>query len=125
MARIRIIRYNSRLKNLSRKLRLNSTRTEIILWKYIKGRVTGYQFHRQLPVDEYILDFYCHELKLAIEIDGCTHDYNFENDEIRQNRIESLGIRVLRFSDEDVNRHLNDVLRALQNVINEIESADK
>jgi len=85
------------------------------------GKVTGYKFHRQLPIDEYIIDFYCHELNLALEVDGYTHDYNYENDLQRQNRLNSLGIRVIRFSDDDVKKHLDDVLRALQAVISEIE----
>lgn len=106
---------------LARQLRMNSTKTEIILWKHIMGKVTGYKFHRQLPIDEYIIDFYCHELNLALEVDGYTHDYNYENDLQRQNRLNSLGIRVIRFSDDDVKKHLDDVLRALQAVISEIE----
>ncbi len=74
-----------------------------------------------MPIDEFIVDFYCHELNLAIEIDGYTHDYNFDNDEFRQNRLENLGLKVLRFSDEDVKKHLNDVLRMIQFTINELE----
>ena len=121
MPRNKIIWYNPRLKPLARKLRSNSTRAEIRLWINIKNRVMGYQFHRQVPIDEYIVDFYCHELKLAIEIDGYTHDYNYENDITRQERLEGLGIRIIRFNDEDVKKHLTDVLRVLQAAINEIE----
>jgi len=102
-------------------LRQNSTKAEIILWKYIKGEVLGNEFHRQRPIDEYILDFYCDELKLAIEIDGYTHDYNYEKDLERQTKLERLGIQILRFTDEDVKKHLNDVIRTLQLVIVEIK----
>ena len=77
--------------------------------------------HRQVPLDNFIVDFYCHELNLAIEIDGNTHDYNFENDQIRQRQLEGLGIHFIRFSDNDVKRNLNDVLRALGITILEIE----
>ena len=119
----KIIWYNPKLKSLARKLRSTSTKSEIRLWMNIKGRVLGYQFHRQVPIDNYIVDFYCHELKLAIEIDGYTHSYNYDNDMKRQDRLESLGIRVVRFTDEDVLKHLNDVLRSLQAFIIEIQDA--
>jgi very-short-patch-repair endonuclease len=120
MPRNKILWYNPALNNLARQLRLNSTKAEIIMWKYIKGKVLGWEFHRQRPVDEYILDFYCNELKLAIEIDGYTHDFNYDKDLVRQTKLERLGIRVIRFSDEDVKKHLNDVIRALQFVILEM-----
>ena len=77
--------------------------------------------HRQVPLDNFIFDFYCHELNLAIEIDSNTHDYNFENDQIRQRQLEGLGIHFIRFRDNDVKRNLNDVLRALGIIILEIE----
>jgi very-short-patch-repair endonuclease len=121
MSRIKLIPYNPKLKELARQLRVNSTKAEIILWKHIKGKSTGYQFHRQLPVDEFILDFYCHELKLAIEVDGYTHDYNYDYDELRQKKLEYFGITVIRFSDEDVKRHLTDVLRMVQSVVDKLE----
>jgi very-short-patch-repair endonuclease len=120
-----IISYNSKLKNLARQLRKNSTLAEVLLWKNIKGKSYGYEFHRQVPINEFIVDFYCHELRLAIEVDGATHDYNFDNDDNRQKKLESLGISIVRFSDEDVKRHINDVLRALEIEIFEIEEKNK
>jgi very-short-patch-repair endonuclease len=116
-----IIAYNPKLKNLARQLRKNSTLAEILLWKNIKGKSYGYEFHRQVPIDEFIIDFYCHELRLAIEIDGNTHDYNYNLDENRQKKLESFGITFVRFSDNDVKRNLNDILRALEITILEIE----
>jgi very-short-patch-repair endonuclease len=121
MSANKIIHYNPNLKEKARTLRKNSTLSEIILWKNIKNKSLGYEFHRQLPVDEFIVDFYCHELKLAIEIDGYTHDYNFENDETRQRKLEEHGISFIRFSDNDVKCNLNDVLRALEIVILDLE----
>jgi len=102
-------------------LRSNSTLSEIIFWNNIKGKSYGYEFHRQVPIDNYIVDFFCHELNLAIEIDGNTHDYNFDNDEKRQLVLESLGIIVLRFSDIEVKKSINEVLRILESRISEIE----
>jgi len=121
MTRNRIHSYNSGLKYLARQLRQNSTRAEILLWKIIKGKALGYEFHRQVPIGEFIVDFYCHELKLVIEIDGYTHDYNFINDLNRQKDLESLGIIVIRFTDDDIKKFLNDVLRSIEIVILEIE----
>jgi very-short-patch-repair endonuclease len=121
----KIIPYNPDLKVLARKLRSNSTLSEVLLWQKIKDRTFGYEFHRQVPIDEYIVDFYCHELHLAIEIDGNTHDYNYENDQERQQRLEGFGIRFLRVSDQNVKQNMNDVLRALGAIISEIENGRK
>jgi very-short-patch-repair endonuclease len=116
-----ILPYNPNLKNLARQLRNNSTLAEVLLWQNVKGKSLGYEFHRQVPINEFIVDFYCHELSLAIEIDGSTHDYNYESDDDRQKVLENLGISIVRFSDYDVKRNLNDVLRALGTIILEIE----
>ena len=102
--------------------RKNSTLAEVLLWQNIKGKCYGYEFHRQVPINEFTLDFYCHELQLAIEIDGNTHDYNYANDEKRdKENWKIFGISVVRFSDYDVKRNINDILRALEFVISEIE----
>ena len=121
MQKIKILPYNPKLKTLARQLRNNSTLSEVLFWQNIKGKSYGYEFHRQVPIDNYIVDFFCHELSLAIEIDGNTHDYNFDNDEKRQMVLESLGIIVLRFSDIEVKKSLNEVLRVLESRISEIE----
>ena len=121
MKKHKIIPYNPKLKNLARKLRNNSTLAEVLLWQNIKGKSYGYEFHRQVPINDYIVDFYCHELYLAIEIDGNTHDYNYERDDNRQKKLESLGVSFVRFNDSDIKRNINDVLRALEIVISEIE----
>lgn len=121
MPKNKIFAYNPNLKSLARQLRINSTLSEIILWNNIKGKSYGYEFHRQVPIDNYIVDFFCHELSLAIEIDGNTHDYNFDKDEIRQSKLESFGITFLRFNDIDIKRNLTDVLRSIEFKITEIE----
>jgi len=117
----KIIPYNPKLKALARELRNYSTFSEVLLWQNIKGKCYGYEFHRQVPIDEYIVDFYCHELSLAIEVDGSSHDYNFEKDDFRQKRLESLGVIFLRFSDIEVKKSMTDVLRVLEYKIAEIE----
>lgn len=99
----KIIPYNPALKEKARELRNESTKTEILLWNYLKGRqLRGYDFHRQKPIDEYIVDFFCGELMLAIEIDGVSHIGNEECDADRQKRLEKLGVCFLRFKDDDV-----------------------
>lgn len=70
----------------------------------------GYDFHRQKPLNNYIVDFYCNELMLAIEIDGETHSDKFKVDLIRQKKLESLGINFLRFEDIAVKLDLTGVL---------------
>ena len=121
MSKNKLITYNPILKDLARQLRKNSTLAEVLLWQNIKGKSYGYEFHRQVPIDEFIVDFYCHELRLAIEIDDNTHDYNYNKDEERQKILEGFGISFLRFGDQDVKRNINDVLRAIEISILEIE----
>ena len=111
MPRRKIIPYDPKLKNLARHLRKNSTLSEVLLWEHLKGRkMNGYAFYRQRPVDRYIVDFFCPELMLAIEIDGSSHDHREERDLERQERLESIGVRFLRFDDLEIKRSLDEVL---------------
>ncbi|MFI5164469.1 MAG: endonuclease domain-containing protein [Bacteroidia bacterium] len=120
------IYYNQNLKQLSRDLRNNSTLSEVLLWKQLKGRqMKGYQFMRQKPIEKYILDFYCSKLKLAIEVDGSSHNEKAEEDLKRQNEMEKLGIKFLRISDAMVKREIQHVVRAIENFIYELEIQNK
>ena len=111
----KIIQYNPALKQLARNLRNNSTLSEVLLWEQVKGkRIRGYDFHRQKPLLNYIVDFYCNELMLAIEIDGSSHDNKVEEDKIRQNKLESIGIRFLRIDDIEVKRNIDNVIREIE-----------
>ncbi len=74
----------------------------------------GYDFHRQKPIQRYIVDFFCHELMLAIEIDGVTHNEKIDYDIQRQKQIELLGIQFLRFTDEDIKGNLAGVLEKIE-----------
>ena len=75
----KIYPYNPKLKELARQLRNDSTLSEILLWNELKGKqVEGYDFQRQKPILNYILDFFCHELELAIEIDGEAFERAFD-----------------------------------------------
>ena len=115
--------YNPLLRSYARELRNNSTLSEVLLWKKIKAKALGVEFHRQVPIDEFIVDFFCHELMLAIEIDGRSHDYKYEKDVLRQNRLEKLGIHFIRFEDMDVKKDMFNVLRALELKVEELTNS--
>ncbi|MFV1985517.1 MAG: endonuclease domain-containing protein [Thiohalomonadales bacterium] len=115
--RRKIIPYNPKLKHLARALRKNMTLSEILLWQELSGKkVVGYDFDRQRPIDNYIVDFYCKELQLAIEIDGDSHGYNdvIINDKKRQDRLESLGVNFLRFDDDYVLTDISGVIEDIE-----------
>ena len=120
-----ILPYRPDLKEKARKLRKESTSSEIFLWMEIKNRQLGVQFHRQVPLLDYIVDFYCHELKLAIEIDGDSHNDEevAKYDKERQARLEDRGVRFLRFDDLDVKREIPYVLNEILNVVNNLKDA--
>ena len=115
MPKNRIIPYRKDLKTKARALRKNSTLSEVLLWCEIKNRQLGYQFHRQVPMLDYIVDFYCHELLLVIEVDGDSHYHDDapELDKNRQKRIEKYGVSFLRFDDIDVKKNMNLVLQTI------------
>ena len=122
----KIIPYNPRLKNLARILRKSGIMSEALLWTEIKNRALGYEFHRQVPILNYIVDFYCHELMMVIEIDGPSHDHKYVKDMTRDNDLERMGIKVLRFDDREVRRNMDNVLRVIASEVKKIErSIDK
>ncbi len=119
-SRRKLIPYNPALKEKARELRNNSTNTEILLWSFLKGRqLRGYDFHRQKPIDEYIVDFFCSELMLAVEIDGISHVYKEKYDSERQTKLEKLGVRFLRFDDDYVFYNCDGVIKTIEKWIDE------
>jgi very-short-patch-repair endonuclease len=111
------ISYAPHLKELARELRRSMTPGEVILWQHLKNRkMDGYDFDRQRPIDQYIVDFYCKRLMLAIEIDGSSHDSNEAQikDYVRQTRLENLGVRFLRFREEQVCHQTQVVLHTIK-----------
>ncbi len=120
----KIIPYNPKLKELARQLRNNSTKAEVILWLKIKGKqMRGYNFHRQKPIDNYILDFFCHELMLGIEVDGYSHQLTdvYYKDQKKEQKINALGITILRFTDDQVLKDMCNVLLAIEDYIHRYE----
>ena len=95
-----------------RKLRKDSTPQEIILWSRLRRNQLGYKFRRQHSIGKYIVDFYCAEKNLIIEVDGGQHDEVSARkyDEKRSEYLERLGFRVLRFWDRDINLNLEGVI---------------
>jgi len=109
------ILYNQELKQRARELRKQGVLSEVLLWNQLKYRkMRGYQFMRQKPIGDYVVDFYCSKLKLIIEIDGESHDGRFSYDMQRQSFLESTGLTVLRFNDIDVKRDISNVLMAIE-----------
>ena len=94
------------------------TLSEVLLWNHLKNKqMLGYDFDRQRPLKNYIVDFYCKELLLAIEIDGNTHYYRFEEDKARQEEIELYGVHFLRFDDLEVKKNISNVLNVIESWI--------
>jgi very-short-patch-repair endonuclease len=114
--------YNPKLKEPARDLRKNSTLSEVLLWQQIQKRqIGGYKFLRQKPIQNYIVDFYCKELMLSIEIDGDSHNVKLDSDRKRQSDLELIGIRFLRFLDIDMKKNMEGVLIAIRKCIEGIE----
>ena len=123
--RRQIIPYNPMLKELAKKLRKNMTFSDVKLWNELKnGRMMGYDFDRQRPIGNYIVDFYCKDLKLALEVDGITHldEKVILKDEIRQDELERLGVNFLRFDAMLIVNKVESVLKEIESWIIEYES---
>ena len=115
--------YNRNLKEHSRQLRKNMTDTEKYLRAKIrKKQLKGYQFYRQKPIGDYIVDFFCPRAKLVIEVDGSHHfsDEMTEYDRIRNEYLSSLGLRMLRFTNTDVLTHIEGVVEGIIENMEEI-----
>jgi very-short-patch-repair endonuclease len=110
-------RYNkSTEKEKRRRLRQNQTKAEALLWQKLRDRqIEGLKFRRQYSVECFVLDFYCPALRLAIEIDGESHQSEeaAAYDRDRQAFIEALGIRFLRFTNQEVYEHLDAAIEQI------------
>lgn len=100
---------------LASDLRQRSTNSEALLWDKLRNRqLHGRKFRRQVPIGAYVVDFYCAEEQLVIEIDGGVHANQQEQDKLRQETLEAVGIRFVRLSVEQVESNLADSLRIIQ-----------
>ena len=109
--------YNRNLKQPSRQLRADMTEPERYLWAKIRRKqLKGYQFYRQKPIGDYIVDFYCPRAKLVVEVDGGHHssDEAAKNDRTRDEYLGSLDLRVLRFANAEVLRNIEGVVESIE-----------
>ena len=110
------------VKARRRYLSNNMTTAEIILWSKLKnGQLGGLKFRRQASIKSYIVDFYCPSKRLAVELDGDVHGYaaRIASDRRRQEEIQKLGVRVLRFANSEVKENLEGVLMEILRVAND------
>jgi very-short-patch-repair endonuclease len=103
----------------SRELRHPQTPAEATLWRHLRNRNLVYKFRRQHPIDRFIIDFYCAEAKLCIEIDGGSHfeTEQEEYDKVRTEFLESLGYHVIRFTNNDVRYNIHAVVEEILRVV--------
>lgn len=107
----------SKFKELRPLLRNNTTKGERLLWWKLKDKQIKYKFRRQFNIDNYVVDFYCHELKLIIEIDGYSH-YNeeqYNKDKERQKYLEQNKFKMVRYTEKEVVSGLDKIVRDIYN----------
>ena len=115
-----IFNYNKHLKKFSQQNRKYQTEAEWKFWNLVlKKDMTWYRFLRQKPIWNYILDFYCDKLKLWIEIDDKSHDWKWKEDQERTEYLNNLWIKIIRYTNDDINYHLNEVILDLEDKLNE------
>lgn len=112
-------RYSQNLIPVARKLRREMSDAEKKHWSVLRGKQLGSKFRRQVPFGKYVLDFYCHEEKLDIELDGSQH-YTEEGkacDTIRDQRLQEQGIEVVRFSNLEVLQNIDSVMDVIMGML--------
>jgi len=117
--------YNlNKYKFLRRKLRRDITAAEKILWRRLRANRFGFKFRRQFGIGKYIVDFYCPQLKLAIEIDGATHgtEDELERDKTKEDFLISLGVKLKRYLNVELKNCPEGVLEDLEYYIKSITS---
>jgi cyclase len=105
------------LFKFAKKMRENPTEAESVLWLYLSNKQQGFRFKRQHPIKYFIADFYCHKAKLVIEIDGDYHQLpeQYEYDKNRDWELGELGLKVLRFTNEQVFFDIENVMKEIDN----------
>lgn len=106
----------------AKELRENMTQAELVLWEYLRQHPLGYKFRRQHPLGIYIVDFYCHKLKLVIEVDGSIHDLQAvkDVDVERQRLLEMDGLKIVRFTNEEILKTKEIVIEKIYLLIKEL-----
>lgn len=116
------IPYNPKLVEVARENRKNQTQAEKKIWlKVLQDKqFENYKFLRQKPLDNFIADFYCAELMLVIEIDGDSHIRQKEYDILRSKKLEAYGIKVIRYTNDEIMSNLEGVIRDLKKELRNI-----
>jgi very-short-patch-repair endonuclease len=108
-----------RLKPEARDIRAKPTEAENLLWRYLRDAKFGkYKFRRQHSLGPFIVDFYCHQAKIIIEVDGPIHQYQVEEDGARQEYLESHGFTVLRFPNDVIINSIGKVIEQINLFLN-------
>ncbi len=94
----------------AKELRRKMTPAEKILWEELRANKMGVHFRRQQVIQGFIVDFYCHQAGLVIEVDGDVHDLQKEEDERREKVLTEMGLRIVRFGNDEVERDLSAVV---------------
>ncbi len=104
---------------MAREMRHPQTAAEATLWRALRARNLGYKFRRQHPIERFIVDFYCAQVKLCIEIDGASHLEKSQEryDVARTQYLEDLGYKVIRFTNDDVRYNIDSVVGEIMRVI--------
>jgi very-short-patch-repair endonuclease len=105
-----------RMIEVARDFRKTPTASEAILWQALRGSRLGAKFRRQHPIGPFVVDFYCANANLIVEVDGPIHKTQREHDSARQELLELCGYRVLRVAADDVERYLGVVLASIADV---------
>ncbi len=121
-------RIHPTIRQFARELRQPQTPAEATLWRHLRNRNLKFKFRRQHPIDFFIIDFYCAEAKLLIEIDGDSHlvKEQMEYDQARTEYLEELGYKVVRFTNDEVRYNINEVTSEIIRVVEKrIEEMNK
>lgn len=101
----------------AKELRRKMTPAEKLLWREIRANKLGVRFRRQQVIAGFIVDFYCHQASLVVEVDGDIHDLQKEEDERREKVLSALGLRVVRFRNDEVGRNLSAVVGRIRELL--------
>ena len=122
-----IARYPDKIQQYARTLRMNQTHAELLIWKALRNRrFSGFKFKRQVPMGSFIVDFYCHQKKLIIELDGGQHNIGNapQYDLKRSIFLSSQGLKVIRFWNNDVLKQKESVFQQIWNFLHGKPSPD-
>ena len=111
-------------KQFRRDLRKTASRGEVVLWNGLRKNGVGAKFRRQESIEQFVVDFYCPELGLAVEVDGIHHEHQIEHDSRRDSILENIGVRTLRFKDSDVISNSEKVLDEIKKIVTEMRETN-